>query len=87
MEEILNVGALGGLNDQDLEDAVINHILNHGADGVRREAIYGRFNLDDITDEDCWLNFRCLKQDIPRLALALNLPDNIRTPAGYITTG
>lgn len=88
MEELLDVAILGGLNNEDLGDVVIHHILNHGAVGVGlRQQIYGRFNLNRITEEDCWVNFRCQKEDIPRLALALQLPNEIITPAGYITTG
>lgn len=74
MEEILEVTVLGGLNGADLEDGILFGILNHGWEAVgNRAEMYGRFNLNNISPEDAYLNFRCSKEDIPRLANAFGM--------------
>ena len=43
---------------------------------------YGRFNLEELRDDECKVEFRFKKQDIYRLAAALNLPETFRSPNG-----
>lgn len=88
MEELLEVAVLGELRDEDWEDGILFNILNVGGPILRnRGEIYGRFNLNDIAEEDVLLNFRCAKGDILRLKNSLGLQDVIRTPNGHKSTG
>ena len=43
-----------------------------------------RFVLDTLTNDQCWANFRFVKQDITRLATLLSLPDVIRVRKGCV---
>ncbi|KAJ8950905.1 hypothetical protein NQ314_007762 [Rhamnusium bicolor] len=45
------------------------------------------FNLENIDDRDVKLNFRFDRDDIPRLCLALRIPELITTQSGYQATG
>ena len=40
--------------------------------------------LHALTDDQCWANFRFVKQDIARLATQLSLPDVIRVSNGCV---
>lgn len=46
-----------------------------------------QFDLNDMEEKYAKLYFRFNKEDIPRLQRALQIPDNIRTRSGYISTG
>ena len=43
-----------------------------------------RFKLEELCDDECEVGFRFRKQDIYRLAVALNLPDIFRYPNGVL---
>ena len=49
-----------------------------GGDMARHDALH------TLTDDQCWPNFRFVKQDIARLATLLSLPDVIRVSNGCV---
>ena len=90
MEDILDAAVLGeeDFDDEDLDDALLLHIF-HGHNLGNRAELYGRFDFEAITDIEAKSYFRFEKNDIPRLAIALNIPnsiatdDNISLPGNY----
>ena len=40
---------------------------------------YEKFDLTNVTDDECWSEFRFRKHDIPRLRRALRIPESIST--------
>ena len=38
------------------------------------------FDLDKLTDDECWADFRFLKNDIYNLAEKLRIPDEVICP-------
>lgn len=78
MDEILNIGVfIDDEDDDDLDDAMILHILNDHENIGNRVLIYGRFNFEAMLDLECKNLFRFHKVDIRRLTRALNIPNNI----------
>ncbi|XP_072380479.1 uncharacterized protein [Diabrotica undecimpunctata] len=76
MDAILNVGAfIDDEEDEDFEDALLLHILHDEEQLGNRAILYGRFSLNNMSDIECKNLFRFAKNDIPRLARALDLPD------------
>ena len=47
-------------------------------------SIFSIFSIDDLTSEECVVNFRFEKDDIVRIKNLLRLPDIIQTTAGQI---
>ena len=45
---------------------------------------YGRFNLEELRNDECEVEFRFRKQDIYRLAAALHLPETFKCPNGVL---
>lgn len=78
MEEILVLAALDS-SDDDIEDAVDLHILHDDENLGNREALYGRFNLENLFEAECTNFFRFGRNDILRLAQCLNIPERLTT--------
>uniref|UniRef100_A0A6P7GED7 Uncharacterized protein LOC114341346 isoform X2 n=1 Tax=Diabrotica virgifera virgifera TaxID=50390 RepID=A0A6P7GED7_DIAVI len=79
MDPILNIAAfIDDEEDEDVEDALLLHILHDDERLGNRAIIYGRFNLQTMSDVECKNLFRFAKNDITRLAMALNLPNVLR---------
>lgn len=81
MEENLFIEALNDSdhNDSDVDDAAILHILHDEENLGNRGILYGRLNLENITDAESRSLFRFYKNDIIRLAAALGIPERIIT--------
>lgn len=47
----------------------------------------GVFDLENLTDDYCYVHFRFYKADIPRLVAALNVPENITLKTGARVKG
>lgn len=73
-------------SDSDLEDALLLEVLNQPNNANRAE-MYGNFSLNDLSEAECKLYFRFEKNDIPRLARALGVPDEFTTDSGHKTSG
>ena len=69
------------------EDFDLIHVLL-SEDRIPRPITYDcewpRFALHALTDDQCWANFRFVKQYIARLATQLSLPDVIRVSNGCV---
>ena len=69
------------------EDFDLIHVLL-SEDRIPRPITYDcdwpRFALHALTDDQCWANFRFVKQDIARLATQLSLPDVIHVSNGCV---
>lgn len=76
MDEDLEAIIIGGGNDQDIEAAILMHILRDEQDGGAQQQ---RFTLDEVPDENCKFLFRFKKDDIYRLYHALQIPEFVRT--------
>ena len=78
MEDFLEAAALGAFSDDedDFDDDVVLQILD-GVNVGNRAELYGRFNLDEVANAEAKTLFRFEKEDISRLAAALEIPDNI----------
>lgn len=73
------------LLDSDLDDEDLLLLI---PSPVRRRSIqYGRFNLNNLTLEECKQLFRFEKHDISRLRIALGIPSNITTDTRYTVSG
>ena len=51
---------------------------------VSYDRAWPRFNIDTLTDDQCWINFRFIKRDIVRLAALLELPAVIQASNGCV---
>ena len=63
------------------EDYDLIHVLlinEHIPRSITYDCEWPRFALHALADDQCWANFRFVKQDIARLATLLSLPDVIR---------
>lgn len=86
MEEIVNAEVLGdsdfdqdGIDsDDDLDDAIFLHLFDNEFLG-NRAMLYGRFSFANISNVEAKTMFRFNKNDIPRLAVSLGIPENIQT--------
>ncbi|KAF5296088.1 hypothetical protein FQR65_LT19848 [Abscondita terminalis] len=74
MEEALLAGILGNANDHGMEYLILYNIL------INRDNV--NFDLANLTDEEIRLNFRFERDDLPRLARLLTIPDEIVTETG-----
>ena len=43
-------------------------------------------DIDTLTDDQCWVNFRCVKYDIVRIVALLELPAVIPVSNGCVCT-
>lgn len=68
-------------------DIIRGIIVNDIFANVVNERNVPQFNLDDFEDVHVKLYFRFTRQDIPRLARAPRIPEQIRTRSGYVATG
>ncbi|KAJ8914166.1 hypothetical protein NQ315_016245 [Exocentrus adspersus] len=85
MEDILDIDLLGSDSDDDLDDLLLYHVLNDNLG--HRADLYGRFSLNAISEIEAKQSFRFEKRHIPRLAEALNIPDEITTRENITLTG
>lgn len=77
MEDVLYVAALDDdENDDDVDDLLLHHLFNNENLGPRAD-IYGRFDLDHISDMEAKALFRFEKRDILRLQNAFQIPERI----------
>lgn len=80
MEPVLDLAVLiDNENDDDLDEAFILHILNDEENLGNRALLYGRFNLENLSNVECKNLFRFSKQDLPILCRGLGIPDMITT--------
>lgn len=80
MEAILDFAALvDEENDDDMDDALVLHILHDEENLGNRGLLYGRFNLDNLSNLECKNLFRFNKNDLPRLFRVLGIPETITT--------
>ena len=65
------------------EEFVLLHELLEEEGGRRNINIlhlnYPEFNLESWSEDECWVDLRFRKEDIPRLVQALHLPDEFIT--------
>lgn len=73
-------------DDSDFEDAVLLEVLDHNNIEYRAE-LYGKFNLDVLSENECKLNFRFEKNDILRLVEALRIPNEFITDSQHKVSG
>ena len=69
------------------EDYDLIHVLlinEHIPRSITYDCEWPRFALHALADDQCWANFRFVKQDIARLATLLSLPDVIRVSNGCV---
>ncbi|CAH0562917.1 unnamed protein product [Brassicogethes aeneus] len=79
MDEIINFGALDSDNDDDMDEALIFHILNENKNLGNLRELYGAFDLNSLSETECRKLFRFEKNHLRRLSTALNLPELITT--------
>ena len=48
---------------------------------------YGRFDLDSMTDDECKVEFRFLKNNVYLLGEVLDIPDIMKCPNGVLVDG
>lgn len=85
MEELLNVFVEEEHEDEDIEEAVLFHLINQRE--RRRRNIYDRFNLQLMLPHDIKSNFRFEREHILFLAECLRLPAVIRTRTRNVVSG
>lgn len=61
----------------DAEEFILLYDLNRSKNLDFPYQNYDPFNLDDLSDDECWTEFRFFKADIHRLAEALQVPERI----------
>lgn len=76
MEDIINMAILDEWEDDDIDDLMIINLIGGGGIGNRAE-LYGNFDFHALNTQEAKEYFRFEKADIPRLARALNLPEQI----------
>lgn len=81
MEDLLRIALLERSNFMD--EVLLYDLLQFRNNIIIRSEEYGRFNLEDLTANECKLNFRFEREDIPILARALGLPAEIEAPGRY----
>lgn len=87
MDEAMAVAVLDDTDsDSDLEDIVLLNV-DINRDIENRAQLYGIFNLDEVPPSHCKLYFRFEKNDIPRLAESLRVPQVIYTDSGHNVSG
>lgn len=75
MEDLFNILAVGNLNENPiLENAILHDVFQERRPRFVRSTKYGKLNFNNLSDEECLLNFRFTKEDLLRLAFALGLP-------------
>lgn len=80
MEPVLDLAVLiDNEYDDDIDEALILHILNDEENLGNRALLYGRFNLENLSNTECKNLFRFSKQDLPILCRGLGIPDMITT--------
>jgi hypothetical protein len=87
MEDILSLSAFGVITDQELEDCVFIHDMNVRKAPENRRERYGTFEIEDLSDRECYALFRFNKNDIGRLVELLNIPEVISTNNRYSVSG
>jgi len=88
MEQIIDI--IRRRNPEEINHDVIRGIILHDIfpDPIDVDAVVRPiFNLNDYEAKEAKLNFRFAKQDIPRLAAALRIPNQIRTASGHLAFG
>lgn len=73
-------------SDSDLEDVLLLEVFNRH-NNVNRAEMYGAFNLNNLSETECKLYFRFEQDDIPRLAQALRVPNDLTTGSGHRCSG
>lgn len=86
MEEVIDILAVGEHNEEDIEEAILQNIINDRA-GPRRHEAHGGFDLNTIDEDDVKVNFRFNCEDIIRLTGALRLPATITTRTRNVISG
>lgn len=85
MDDLLEIALFERSNFMD--DAILYKLLQGRDEPLLRSNKYGRFNLQNLTEQECKLQFRFQQNDIPRLAKALALPEKIETQHRYTVSG
>ena len=86
LQELLDVGPLGALSDEEIEDGILHHILSRQVPR-RRAWDYGHFDIENMTEDDVKLIFRFEKQHINQLSQVLRIPNEIRTQERHVVGG
>ena len=72
-----NLILLDSSDESDLEDAMLLEGFENNIE--YRAELYGEFNLEILSDQECKANFCFEKKDIPRLVEALRIPNEFNT--------
>ena len=85
LRELITVSyALGDIDDVDF--AILSELYASKNLDLPYQS-YGRFNLDELEEDECIAEFRFRKTDIQDVAAALNIPDVFYCPQGTICHG
>lgn len=74
-------------SDSELEDALLLEIFGEQNVIEYRAQLYGHFELDNYTENECKLYFRFGKNDIRTLAEALRLANHFHTDSNHRASG
>ncbi|KAG8176623.1 hypothetical protein JTE90_028605 [Oedothorax gibbosus] len=78
---------LGGLNDDELEDAILIGLGEPRESGYLRSSKYSRINLNTFTDVEFQQKFRFRRENFEELCHGLGIPGKIQLRNRYSTTG
>ncbi|KAG8176731.1 hypothetical protein JTE90_003362 [Oedothorax gibbosus] len=78
---------LGGLNDDDLEDAILIGLGEPRESGYLRSSKYSRIDLNTFTDVEFHQKFRFKRESFEDMCHGLGIPGKIQLRNRYSTTG
>lgn len=83
MEGVVEAVILGGGDDEEVEDAILWHVLNR-QEGQQHNL---QFDLNQLTNDEVKENFRFQREDLDRLRRLLGIPDQIQTESRNVVDG